>query len=331
MTPSDSQGADDSVVVPPSSSRKRGLGRGLSALLGDDEEISRLESGDGPVRGMQMVPIGSVMPNPTQPRRLFDEEAIADLAESIRSKGILTPILVRPDPLGTGGYQIIAGERRWRAAQRAQVHEVPILVRALSDQETLEVALVENLQRQDLSPIEEAEGYRRLMEDFSHTQEGLAQVLGKSRSHIANTLRLTTLPDEVKLMVEEGKLSAGHARALITSDRAVELARRVVTQGLNVRQTEKLAQQAATEPKARAARNTKDADTLALERDISNNLGLSVSIESKGRGGRVVITYESLAQLDDVLLRLAQSHKEPEPVVEDDETAGLGDLISLDD
>ncbi|GEO80037.1 ParB/RepB/Spo0J family partition protein [Pararhodospirillum oryzae] len=326
--------------VPPTGSasgsgpaRKRGLGRGLSALLGGDEDVARLEAGEVAVKGVQTVPIGLLAPNPTQPRRVFDEEGIADLAESIRSKGILTPILVRPDPDGGEGYQIIAGERRWRAAQRAQIHDVPILVRSLSDKETLEVALVENLQRQDLSAIEEAEGYRRLMEDFSHTQEGLAQVLGKSRSHIANTLRLTSLPDEVKGMVQEGKLTAGHARALITCDHVVDLARRVVAQGLNVRQTEKLAQQAAA-PKNRSARpaHEKDADTLALERDVSNALGLAVNIEIKGRGGRVSITYETLSQLDDLLYRLTHGGMDstPEPTVEEDETAGLDELVTFD-
>ncbi|HAP99790.1 MAG TPA: chromosome partitioning protein ParB, partial [Rhodospirillum rubrum] len=215
--------------------RRRGLGRGLSALLGDDpndtvvqESAAAAAAAVASGRAIQVLPVGALVPNPDQPRRHFDEEAIADLTESIRAKGILSPILARPDPNQPGTFQIIAGERRWRAAQRAQLHEVPVLVRSFSDQETLEVALIENLQRQDLSPLEEAEGYRRLLEDFAHTQEDLAKVVGKSRSHVANTMRLLQLPDDVREMVEKGALSAGHARALLTTEAISDLARLVV-------------------------------------------------------------------------------------------------------
>ncbi|MBK1663234.1 chromosome partitioning protein ParB [Rhodospirillum rubrum] len=300
--------------------RRRGLGRGLSALLGDDPDDTVVQESAAAAavasgRAIQVLPVGALVPNPDQPRRHFDEEAIADLTESIRAKGILSPILARPDPHQPGTFQIIAGERRWRAAQRAQLHEVPVLVRSFSDQETLEVALIENLQRQDLSPLEEAEGYRRLLEDFAHTQEDLAKVVGKSRSHVANTMRLLQLPDDVRELVEKGALSAGHARALLTTEGISDLARLVVSRGLNVRQTEKLVQQAAAVGKPRrpatAAPTDKDADTLALERDISNVLGLAVEISAKARGGRLTIDYDSLSQLDDILHRLTRGHQGP--------------------
>jgi ParB family chromosome partitioning protein len=320
-----------------SSGRRRGLGRGLSALLGDDLESSPPE-GEEASRGFHLIPIGDLAPNPNQPRKAFDEEAISELAESIRAQGILTPILARPDPAMPGSYQIIAGERRWRAAQRARLHEVPVLVRDLSDQETLEVALVENLQRQDLNPLEEAEGYRRLQEEFSHSQEDLGRVVGKSRSHVANTMRLLQLPMDVRDLVAKGLLTAGHARALLTTENASVLAQEVVTKGLNVRQTEKLAkgsaEQADDAPKEKSRKSPsgplKDPDTLALERDISNSLGLTVSIEAKGRGGSLVIEYETLAQLDDVLHRLSQGHLGQVTRLSDDEAEGLDDLVSLD-
>ncbi|MCF8482958.1 MAG: ParB/RepB/Spo0J family partition protein [Rhodospirillum sp.] len=319
-----------------SNGRRRGLGRGLSALLGDDLDTPTNE-GEEAGRGLLIVPIGDLVPNPNQPRKAFDEEAISELADSIRSQGILTPILVRPDPTMPGSYQIIAGERRWRAGQRARLHEVPVLVRDLSDKETLEVALVENLQRQDLNPLEEAEGYRRLQEEFSHSQEDLGRVVGKSRSHVANTMRLLQLPLDVRDLVSKGLLTAGHARALLTTENASVLAQEVVTKGLNVRQTEKLAKSKAEgdnaeQPKARKSRSVplKDPDTLALERDISNSLGLTVTIEAKGRGGSLIIEYETLAQLDDVLHRLSQGHIGQETSLLDDEAEGLDDLVSLD-
>ena len=228
------------------------------------------------------------------------------MVESVREKGILQPILVRPHD---GGYEIIAGERRWRAAQRAQLHEVPVIVREFTDREALEVALVENLQRQDLSPLEEAEGYRRLIDEFSHTQEELAKALGKSRSHVANMMRLLGLPDPVKDMVAQGRLTAGHARALLTASDPVGLARAVVDKHLNVRQTEKLAQEEggkATKAAkgGRPPAHAKDPDTAALERDLTELLGVRVTIKPLGKGGELTVHYGSLEQLDDVLSRL---------------------------
>ncbi|MGE5517620.1 MAG: ParB/RepB/Spo0J family partition protein [Bacteroidota bacterium] len=297
--------------------KRRNLGRGLSALLGDSGVAAAaavLDGGNtaapaGPAaRGLRNLATAQLRPGKFQPRRQFEEEAIADLVESVRDKGILQPILVRPIE---GGFEIIAGERRWRAAQRAQLHEVPVIIRDFSDKEALEVALVENLQRQDLSPLEEAEGYRRLVDEFSHTQEELAKAVGKSRSHVANMMRLLALPDPIKGMVEAKQLSAGHARALLTASDPVTLAREVVDKQLNVRQTEKLA---AGEGKGKsaggsagrsAAASHKDADTAALERDLAEMLGVKVTLTSHGKGGELTIHYGSLEQLDDILSRLS--------------------------
>lgn len=280
------------------------LGRGLSALLGDDaSDYAALDA----VRESKAVPIEYLRPNRFQPRRDFDEDEIDSLADSIREQGILQPILVRRDPDNVNGYEIVAGERRWRAAQRARLHEVPVLIKDLSDDKALEVAIVENVQRQDLNAIEEAEGYQRLMRDFTHTQEDLARVVGKSRSYVANTLRLLGLPDEVKDLVSTHKLTAGHARALLNAVEPIKLAHDVVARGLNVRQTEKLAQ-AGREAKAPATPLTeKDADTIALERELASILGLKVTISYRGGGGNVVIHYSTLEQLDDVVQRLSHS------------------------
>jgi ParB family chromosome partitioning protein len=221
--------------------RRRTLGRGLSALFGEEtEDYAALDK----LRQAKMVPIEFVRPGRFQPRRHFDEEAMEALVASIREKGVLQPLLVRRHPNAGNMYEIIAGERRWRAAQAAALHEIPVVIREFSDRDALEIALVENIQRQDLSPLEEAEGYKRLMEEFNHTQEELAKAVGKSRSHVANMLRLLALPDPVKNLVEEGTLSAGHARALINVENAVAVAEEVVRLGLNVRQTEQLAQSA---------------------------------------------------------------------------------------
>jgi len=238
---------------------------------------------------------------------VFDQTAIDDLIESVKEKGILQPILVRPWPEDPEMFEIIAGERRWRAAQAALLHDVPVIIRDLSDREALEVALIENLQRQDLSPLEEAEGYRRLMDDFSHTQEELAKTVGKSRSHVANTMRLLALPPRVKQLLDEGSLTAGHARALLTCGDPVGLAEQVVAKGLNVRQTEKLSQQGPEKTKSRKESSApgKDADLLALERDLSNLLGLKVSIVLQGSGGEISVQYSTLEQLDNVLHRLS--------------------------
>lgn len=285
------------------------LGMGLSALLGEDEaEFSELEQGEH----TKTVAVGHLHPGKYQPRHAFADDELQNLADSIRTKGVLQPLLVRPHPKQVGEFEIIAGERRWRAAQLAQVHEVPVIVRDFDDRETLEVALIENLQRQDLSPLEEADGYQRLMDEFSHTQEALASTLGKSRSHVANMLRLLTLPEAVKGLLDDGSLSAGHARTLVGNENAANLAAEVVKKGLNVRQTEQLVKvggaDAPAAGKAKAsAKKVKDADTLALEHDLANLLGLKVDINDKGGRGTVVVHYESLDQLDGVLARLSQN------------------------
>ncbi|OAN50324.1 chromosome partitioning protein ParB [Paramagnetospirillum marisnigri] len=299
--------------------KKKGLGRGLSALLGDHaaSAIQAVSSaaaagpeGAAAIKGLRTLAVEKLQPGKFQPRRSFDEDRIADLVESVREKGILQPLLVRPLPGQTDRFEIIAGERRWRAAQGAKLHEVPVIVRDLSDREALEVALVENLQRQDLSPLEEADGYRRLMDEFSHTQEELAKAVGKSRSHVANMIRLLALPDPVKTMLEKGELTAGHARALLTAADPLRLARDVVGRALNVRQTEKLVNdEGKAKPSlgGRPAKPGKDADIAALERDLTNGLGCKVEIRSLGKGGEITISYGSLEQLDDILARLAQA------------------------
>lgn len=300
--------------------RRSNLGRGLSALLGDSgvaaaaSVMEKTPAGERAASrvGLKTLPVGQMQPGKFQPRRVFQEEAIADLVESVREKGILQPILVRPLS-ENGPYEIIAGERRWRAAQRAQLHEVPVIIKEMTDREALEVALVENLQRQDLSPLEEADGYRRLMDEFSHTQEELAKALGKSRSHVANMVRLLALPEPVKEMVEGGQITAGHARALLTAADPVGLAKEVASRNLNVRQTEKLvAEQGKAKPSAGgrpSGEAGKDADTIALERDLTNLLGVKVTISTKGKGGELVIHYGSLEQLDDILSRLTDAQR----------------------
>ena len=278
------------------------LGRGLSALFGEErEEYASLDA----VRQGKAVPIEQLAPSPFQPRRTFDDQELQELADSISVHGLLQPILVRRDPDNSNGFQIVAGERRWRAAQRARLHEVPIVIKDLSDSNALEIAIVENVQRQDLNPLEEAEGYQRLIDEFAHRQEDLAQLVGKSRSHVANTLRLLKLPEDVRAMVADGKLTAGHARAILNTDRPGELAKQVVSKGLNVRQTEKLAQSIADRP-PRASAPAKDADTIALEKDLSSLLGLKVSITNRGERGQLAIHFNNLDQLGDVLKRLSQ-------------------------
>lgn len=286
--------------------KRKNLGRGLSALLGEDtQDYAQLDR----LRASKAVPIEFIQPGKYQPRHRVDDEALKDLTQSIAEKGILQPILVRRKDGQANVYEIIAGERRWRAAQRAGLHEVPVVIKDLTDQETLEIALVENLQRQDLTPLEEAEGYRRLMDEFSHTQEKLSQAVGKSRSHVANMMRLLSLPDPVKELMQTGQLTAGHARALLSAPNPIVLAREIVAKGLNVRQAEALAQ---GRPNAKPAAATphapvkKDADTLALERDLAALLGLKVEIRFHGGGGTLSIHYTSLDQLDDILNRLSQ-------------------------
>jgi len=280
---------------------KRGLGRGLSALLGEGAAPTPAAA-----RGQRHLPIGQLEPSPLQPRRHFDAAELETLADSIRANGILQPILVRRHPTRPEIHEIVAGERRWRAAQLAKLHEVPVVVRDLANREVLELALVENLQRHDLSALEEAEGYHRLIEEFGLAQEDLARNVGKSRAHIANTLRLLKLPDEVKALLIEGRLTAGHARALLSARDAVALAEKVVAEGLSVRQTEALAARSGAGPnrKKKAAQSPKDADTRALERDLARVLGLNVEIAHGATGGSLTIRYRSLEQLDDVIRRL---------------------------
>ena len=287
------------------------LGMGLSALLGGDEtDFAEL---DAPVggEGGKTASVAKLHPGKYQPRHKFSEDDLRDLSQSIREKGVLQPLLVRPHPDLNGEFEIIAGERRWRAAQQAQVHEVPVIIRDFDDQETLEVALVENLQRQDLSPLEEADGYHRLMHEFGHTQEQLAQALGKSRSHVANTLRLLTLPGDVKALLDDGSLSAGHARCLVGNSNAVALAQEIVKKGLNVRQAEKLVKgEAESASRSAAPKPSKDSDTVALEHDLSNMLGLKVEIKDRAGKGQVVVHYETLEQLDGILARLTHGQGE---------------------
>lgn len=290
---------------------KRGLGRGLSALMADVGPALAEGANSDTAGGVLVVPIEDLRPNPTQPRRYFQPEALEELASSIRAKGILQPLIVRRAADST--YQIVAGERRWRAAQIAQLHDLPVLVRDLDDSEVMEVAIIENIQRADLNPLEEAEGFRNLIERFGRTQEMIATALGKSRSHIANLLRLLTLPPDVQMLLREGRLSAGHARALITSPDPSGLARKVIAKGLSVREVEALVRQTfgadgKRQSGPRARPSDKDADTRALEQDLSANLKMSVMIDhrpSEG-GGQVIIRYKTLEDLDQLCQILSQ-------------------------
>ena len=280
---------------------KRGLGRGLSALMAD-VHLAGPDNMPANRRSELLVPIDRLEPNPQQPRLDFNSAELESLADSIRQKGVIQPLIVRRKP-GRDAYEIVAGERRWRAAQLAQLHEVPVVVRDLDDSEVLEVAIIENIQREDLNAIEEALGFRQLMTRFGHTQEKLAAALSRSRSHVANLLRLLTLPTEVQDMVRDGQLSAGHARALIGSPKATELAARIVSKGLSVRETERLVKaRSDAGPVGGAARKApeKDADTRMLEADLSANLKMQVLINHApgGEGGQLMIAYESLDDLD---------------------------------
>ncbi|KJZ19410.1 ParB/RepB/Spo0J family partition protein [Loktanella sp. S4079] len=287
--------------------KSRGLGRGLSALMSD---VTPDETGtDAPRRPDLMVPVEHVVPNPDQPRRTFAEEALQELASSIAEKGIIQPLIVRKSPSNSDNYEIVAGERRWRAAQIAKLHEIPVLLREYTDTEVLEVAIIENIQRADLNAVDEATGYRQLMDRFGHTQEQLATALGKSRSHIANFLRLLNLPNEVLDYLVQGQISAGHARALVGHDRAVEIAREIIHRNLSVRETEKLAKQGgAAKPKTKSApKLKKDADTIQIEKELSATLRMKVSIDHKDgdEGGKMTIGYKSLDELDDLLRALS--------------------------
>lgn len=281
--------------------RKTGLGRGLSSLLNES-------TSSNPIRNDTRIAIDLIAPNPDQPRQTFPPKEMEELTDSIRRNGILQPLLLRPHPGKSGQYQIIAGERRWRAAQAAQMHDAPAIIRELSDQDVLEIAIIENVQRADLNPIDEASGYAQLIEKFSYTQVQLAEAMGKSRPYIANMLRLMTLPASVREFVATGALTAGHARALITAENPLALAQKVVTEGLSVRQTETLAKHVSRPQEAKPQRMpAKDADTRVLESDISAALGLKVSIDHKGdSGGQVSIKYRSLEDLDGICQLLSQ-------------------------
>ncbi|TGD43248.1 ParB/RepB/Spo0J family partition protein [Pseudotabrizicola sediminis] len=283
---------------------RKGLGRGLSALMADVNLLrGDVDSSDRVTGlGITVLPIEKVFPNPNQPRRDFDPALLEELAASVRAKGIIQPLVVRAIP-ESGDYQIVAGERRWRAAQMAQLHDVPVVVRVFSDDEVLEIAIIENIQRADLNAVEEALGFRQLMDSFGHTQEKLAEALSKSRSHVANTMRLLSLPDEVLTMIRTGKLSAGHARTLIGTPDPLALAVKVVGAGLSVRATEKLVRSVGMDRAGKAKRSgreEKDADTRAIELDLSANLGMSVTIDHdpSGEGGVLRLHYRNLDQLD---------------------------------
>ena len=286
--------------------KQRGLGRGLSALMADVNDRSDLGP-SAPRAPDMMVPIEQVVANPDQPRRRFDADLLDDLAASIKEKGIIQPLIVRRKG---DGYEIVAGERRWRAAQKAGLHRIPVVIRDFDDTEVLEIAIIENIQRADLNPVEEAAGYVQLMNKFGHTQEKLAEALGKSRSHIANTMRLMQLPEIVQNFVTEGKLSAGHARSLITAKDPIALAKKVIAGDLSVRDTEKLVRKAAAAPSDGAATSRKPgrklsektADTRALEGDLSANLGMKVSVDHQDgeESGSITIAYKTLDELDEL-------------------------------
>jgi ParB family chromosome partitioning protein len=282
------------------------LGRGLAALIGDvGDESAVIER----ARGQRRLPIEFLRPNPRNPRRAFPEVELDELAASIREKGVIQPILVRTARGAADQYEIIAGERRWRAAQRAGVHDVPVTLLEVNDREALELAIVENVQRTDLNGLEEAMGYQALANEFHYAQDDIAKIVGKSRSHVTNTLRLLKLPEQVKTYISEGKISAGHARALLNQPDPETVARAIVEQGLNVRQVEAIAQErAATSGRRTKARpRNKDADTMALEKRLSDVLGLGVTVAHRGEGGELRIRYRSLEQLDEVIRRLELS------------------------
>jgi len=290
--------------------RHRGLGRGLSALMGENAEAPVASDAPAPA-GVRRVPIESLKPNPDQPRKTFRQEDLEELTASIRDKGVLQPILVRTQPGEDGVWQIIAGERRWRASQAARLTEVPIVVHEMDDVEVFEVAIVENVQRADLNPLEEAEAYRVLMERFGRTQDAVAGVVGKSRSHVANTLRLLQLPERVLFYVREGKLTAGHARALINTPDPAQLADIAFVDGLSVRETEALARRAVDGPKPAKARAggpkggaEGSADVVALQQDLADALGLNVQLTDRNGKGELTIRYGTLEQLDDLCRRL---------------------------
>jgi ParB family transcriptional regulator, chromosome partitioning protein len=281
------------------------LGRGLAALIGD---VGTESSAERP-RGQRRAPTTSLRPNARNPRRVFAEDELDELTASLRERGMIQPIVARPVRGAPDAYEIIAGERRWRAAQRAGLHEVPVVIIEATDEESLQLAIIENVQRSDLNPLEEAEGYRALVEDYSHTQDDIAKMVGKSRSHVANTLRLLKLPPSIRAYIFKGKLDAGHARMLVGQPNAEKLAEEIVARGLNVRQVEEIARQESGrngKSPSRKRSAEKNADTLALEKRLSDALGLVVSIDARGESGVVSIRYRNLDQLDDLARRLEE-------------------------
>ena len=278
---------------------KKGLGRGLSSLMGDTETAQTKNTNIGQET---KIPIANLKPSPSQPRRLFNKNSINELADSIKAKGLVQPLVVRPSPSDANSYEIIAGERRWRAAQIAQLHEVPAVIRNFNDTEALEIAIIENVQRSDLSPIEEAAGYKRLIENHGHTQEDLSGIVGKSRSHIANIIRLLSLPQSIQDMITEGKISSGHARAIMNSAFPEQLAEKIINENLSVRDAENLAKDKKVGIKKL---KLKDPDTIDLENKISEKLGLAININHKGKkGGSIKIDYKTLDQLEMITQKL---------------------------
>jgi ParB family chromosome partitioning protein len=287
------------------------LGRGLAALMGDAalEAPAPARAGDAPRASrppsQRKVPIEHIRPNPKNPRKTFSDDELGELANSIRERGIIQPIVVRPAKGEANGFEIIAGERRWRAAQRAKLHEVPIVVLEVTDGEALELAIIENVQRTDLNPLEEALGYQSLVDHYKHSQDDIAGIVGKSRSHVSNTLRLLKLPDSVKAYINAGKITAGHARALIGQPNPEALAHEIVSKGLNVRQIEQARQdQNKGGKKGKVGKKRKDPNTVSMERSLADTLGLAVEINHRGRGGSVKIKYKTLEQLEDIARRL---------------------------
>lgn len=278
--------------------QKRRLGRGLAALIGDDTSEEAIVQD---IRSLRHVPVELLHPNPNNPRKHFAEEDLESLAKSLRDKGLLQPLVVRPR--ADGSFEIVAGERRWRASQRAGIHDVPVLIRELDDKETLEIALIENIQRSDLNALEEARAYRQLLEQYGYTQQQLADAIGKSRSHIANTMRLMSLPETIQKQIEDGSLTAGHARSLVATEQPEELAEKIIQLKLTVREAEDLVR--GQPAKTAKIKIEKDADTRALEKNLTESLGLGVAVNHKGAtGGAVQIQYKTLDQLDEIVRRL---------------------------
>jgi ParB family chromosome partitioning protein len=307
--------------------KRKTLGRGLNALFGEQDDAPE-GAAPSAAKDATTLPVEMLAPSPLQPRKHFDETALSELAASVKEKGILQPLLVRPDPNREGYYEIIAGERRWRAAQRAQIHDVPVLVRELSDSEVLEVALIENLQRQDLSAVEEGRGYQRLIDDFSHTQEEISEIVGKSRARVANMLRLLQLPEGVQRLIDDGKLSAGQARPLIGLKNAEALAFTISRKGLSARQSERLAKGHGKTKRA-ALQPGKDADTRAVEQTLEDATGYNVDISFNGKGGKVMIAYASLEQLDDIVKRLSSGGRRAKTEASRDEaTMDIEELLA---